>query len=351
MSEQTKIEWCDHTWNPWRGCTKVSPGCANCYAETLSRRNPAVLGQWGKGKPRVKAKNWGDPVRWNAKPVVCDACGSRTFAPQPHGCPVADPAGYHRARVFPSLCDWLDDEVPIEWLAEFLRLIHETPNLTWLLLSKRPENWYRRIRDALWTIEGLPLDDSGDGEGLPATEIGSVLNDWLSSPGIPPANVWIGASVEDQRRADERIPELLKIPARVHFLSAEPLLGPVNLRCICLPQTKHEGGWTPIMDALTGFYGTSPVSGADGPKIDWVIIGGESGPGARPCHTDWVRDIVRQCDVAGVKPFVKQLGRDPQWEAGDIRAWCHERFSHPKGGDPSEWPADLRRREFPEVVR
>lgn len=118
--KQTSIEWCDHTWSPWRGCTKVSPGCANCYAEKLSKRNPSVLGQWGKGKPRVLAKNWSEPVKWNEDSA--DGIEEGILLDKNIG----------KKRVFPSLCDWLDEEVPIEWLCRFLKLIYDTPDLDWL---------------------------------------------------------------------------------------------------------------------------------------------------------------------------------------------------------------------------
>src|SRR5205085_322251 len=121
---------------------------------------------------------------------------------------------YARPRIFPSLCDWLDDEVPIEWLADFLKLIHDTPNLDWLLLTKRPENWSDRIHTAFRLPNDEPLE--------------TWLSGWLDGDRAP-HNVWIGVSVEDQQRADERIPLLLQIPAKVRFLSVEPLLSEVNL--------------------------------------------------------------------------------------------------------------------------
>lgn len=289
MSENTKIEWADHSWSPWRGCTKVSPGCANCYAETLSKRNPAVLGQWGKGKPRVMAKNWGDPVRWE----------KRTSKDM------------HRPRIFPSLCDWLDEEVPIQWLTQFMALINLTPHINWLLLTKRPQNWMERIDAA--ALASTPFHQRW-------------LVEWLK--GNPPPNVWFGVSVEDQKRANERTPLLLEIPAKVRWLSLEPLLGPVELN-----------------DATSNPFGFFE----DG--VHWLIIGGESGHGARPCNMAWVRSLMKQGKEAGVPVFVKQLGANPcctvtkcESIPNDLRA-----FSHPKAGDPSEWPEDLRVREFPEV--
>ncbi len=310
--KNTKIEWADHTWNPWRGCTKVSPGCAHCYAEALSKRNPAVLGQWGQGAPRVLAKNWSEPYRWNDHPRVDDETNQIATT-----------------MVFPSLCDWLDEEVPIEWLARFLELIHATPNLTWLLLTKRPQNWWRV--DEAWRVGNLLM---------PAKR-------WLARwhDGNPPANVWLGVSVEDQPRAVERIPRLLMIPAALRWLSLEPLLGPVDLTHLDLGATTKN--WCQI-DALTGRHTDMSHPCLSVPKVDWLVIGGESGPRARPCNIQWIRNLVRDGQGAGVDVFVKQVGACPVTtmtvgqDHDDLRA-----FSHPKGGDPDEWPSDLRVRQWP----
>lgn len=321
MSENTKIEWADHSWSPWRGCTKVSAGCANCYAETLSKRNPAVLGQWGKGNPRVLAKNWNDPVKWNRSGHVCADCGKATFADR---CGRGQCRGVtHIPRVFPSLCDWLDDEVPIEWLARFLQLIHDTPNLDWLLLTKRPENFVHRIMAAALRMRRTH-------------EAGSVYwREWLH--GYAPQNVWIGTSVEDQANADRRIPALLKIPAMLRFLSVEPMLRPIDL--------------------MLGRNGHS-LQRRIAEDIHWVIFGGESGHGARPCNVEWIREGVKQCAAAGVQCFVKQLGAHPvgRWTASPEKAGLGEgwpaglKITHPKGGDPDEWPEDLRVRQMGNAV-
>lgn len=301
MSENTKIEWCDHTWSPWRGCTKVSPGCANCYAEKLSHRNPAVLGNWGKGKPRVLAKNWNEPVMWN-KAAAQRSCGYCSFEEadgellkQCHRCA-------QRPRVFPSLCDWLDEEAPIEWLARFLQLIHDTPNLDWLLLTKRPENWGHRVAYA--TAYNLAAR-------LPSGKWGKA---WMD--GTHPVNVWIGTSVEDQTRADERIVDLLHIPARRRFLSVEPLLGPVDMK---LDQIESASGYRHA-DNCGGFCdfacGGMEIRGG----IDWVIVGGESGPNARPMHPEWALAVRDQCEAAGVAFFFKQWGG---WGADGVRRAKH----------------------------
>lgn len=306
MGERTRIEWADHSWSPWRGCTKVSPGCAHCYAETLAKRNPTVLGEWGRGRPRVLAKNWNDPVRWNkrAAPLRLENAVGESFT-----------VSARRPRVFPSLCDWLDDEVPIEWLARFLTLIHETPHLDWLLLTKRPENFGTRANRASAYLFRDPV-----GEALAAEWVES----WLD--GNAPANVWFGVSVEDQERAEERIPQLLQIPARCRWLSLEPLLGPVELAYPC-------------------FNGADSFGSLEG--LHWLVIGGESGPKARPCAIEWVQSLVNQGREASLPVFVKQLGSNPvvvDRRCGDYRQFT---INDQKGGDEYEWPAELRVRQWP----
>lgn len=332
MSEKTKIEWCDHTWSPWRGCTKVSPGCAHCYAEKLSKRNPAVLGEWGKGKPRVLNKDWNKPIRWNK--------------PNRDGFTLNDPP----IRVFPSLCDWLDEEVPIEWLARFLKLIHDTPNIDWLLLTKRPELFHQRM--------ALAVECKTDGTGRDGAFWQWAVNWWA---GDAPKNVVVGASAEDHPRADERIQAAIQIPARRRFLSVEPLLGPVNIGWWLSGVACPKCGGATVPRREVGFYHERrcPVHGSYDPdekRIDWVIVGGESGPGARPCDVQWVRDIVAQCKAAGVPCFVKQLGAvafegrfNGKADPASFDRCERLNLKHPKGGDPAEWPEDLCVRQFPEV--
>jgi len=306
MSENTPIEWATHSFSPWIGCTKVSPGCSHCYAVNTTRAR-VLRSQghetWGKGKARSRtsAATWRNPLKWNRD------SGLWHTTPRP--------------RVFPSLCDWLDDEVPIEWLADFLKLIHVTRHLDWQLLTKRPENFQRRITEAL-TAKRVGMIDraKGDEEWSAAA---AAVEFWRLGES-PLGSVWIGTSVEDQKRADERIPELLKIPANVRFLSVEPLLGQVDV-------------------ASWGWRNASKTD----PRVDWVIVGGESGPGARPCNVEWIRDIVRQCKAAGVPCFVKQFGSE--WATFQYGIGRSPSRLHPKGGNPSEWPEDLRVREFPTV--
>lgn len=273
MGENSKIQWTDHTFNPWIGCTKISPGCANCYAETLMDTRCGRV-KWGKGQPRSRTSeaNWKSPLRWNDQPM--QLTGKDGEANRNH----------RRTRVFcASLADWLDDEVPIEWLVDLLDLIRRTPNLDWLLLTKRPEDWANRILQTLLKVEGIECCEDKE---EPDTELGTWLNNWLGND--EPSNVWIGTTVENQEMADKRIPLLLDIPARVRFLSCEPLLGALDLSK-CLLDTRFEG-----RHACTG--------------VHWVICGGESGPHARPMHPDWSRSLRDQCRAAGVPFFFKQWG-------------------------------------------
>lgn len=290
--ENSKIEWTHHTFNTWKGCNKVSPGCKNCYAETWGSRFGV---QWGPMATRVRTSKqyWFQPHKWNRQ---------------------AEKEGT-RYRVFcSSLADVFEDkpdqpEMDI-WRAELLAMILDTPNLDWLLLTKRPENVNSMIKAAgdWWFENGAP------------TTYGKKLLTWMKhGESFSPANVWIGTSVENQEQANKRIPILLDIPARVRFLSMEPLLGPVDLRSF---EYGKERGLTVGYDWLTGtkwthsdiFGGGNPMLDRDdideygANRINWVIVGGESGTNARPMHPDWARSIRDQCVDTGVPFFFKQWG-------------------------------------------
>lgn len=335
MGETTKIEWARHTFNPWRGCTKVSPGCQHCYAETLSKRNPAVLGVWGDQGTRVVAAEsyWKQPVRWNreAGKVAHEAEMARARG---EGIPPPE-----RPRVFcASLADVAEDRPElVEPRRRLMMLILDTPNLDWLLLTKRPEN-LARLFD--WSVLGCFDAD-----------------EW-------PKNVWVGTTTEDQEMAEKRVPELLRIPAVVRFLSIEPMLGPVDLdlaRC-----QIHGREFVEFDDGAVELYCSECASDDGGgvidhgcwldacasvaqPGINWVIVGGESGPAtARPMAREWVRAVVRDCDRAGVPVFVKQFGRNPVLDlTGDGDLGFDVRIKDPKGAVMEEWPEDLRVRQVP----
>lgn len=257
MGKTTEINWATATFNPWIGCTKVSEGCKHCYAERDFDKRRHVV-EWGPGKPRKRTTEayWRQPLTWNRKAAKDE----------------------ERPRVFcASLADWLDPEVPIEWLVDLLDLVSQTKHLDWLLLTKRPELWRHRMEDA--------LNFARENEHA----CSRMLHLWVN--GIPPYNVWIGATVENQKNT-ARIPHLLQIPVMVRFLSCEPLLGPVDI--------ASGAGVT---------YWDDPVAG-----IHWVITGGESGPNARPMHPEWVRDIRDQCQENGIAYLHKQWG---EWAPGE----------------------------------
>jgi protein gp37 len=237
VGETTQIEWADGTFNGWWGCARVSPACQNCYAETFDRR----LGgsHWGVGRPRrvFGDEHWAQPLKWNAKAAA---------------------SGVRRRIFCSSMSDIFDAEAPPGALARLWNLIRETPNLDWLLLTKRPE----RI------AASLPADW---GNGWP--------------------NVWLGTTVENQKYADLRLPQLLAIPAVVHFISAEPLLGPLELRRFLQPAE-----WS------------SPRFSARATRLTWVIGGGETGARARPLQLEWIRGLRDQCVESGTPFHFKQWG-------------------------------------------
>jgi protein gp37 len=280
MGTASKIEWTDHTLNVWRGCEKVSAGCDNCYAEAMSHRNPAVLGEWGPDGTRAMASAdyWKLPFKWDR---------------------MAKKEG-RRHRVFClSLGDWLEDRPElIEPRARLLETVEETPNLDWLLLTKRPEGWEDRMYEV---VQG-----THDGADM-------IASQWLDRE--PPSNVWVGVSTEDQAAADLRIPVLLAIPAVVRFISAEPLLGPIVLR----------DSWI-----MPSFAADDPRYHRPGCRgVDWVIVGGESGAGARPMNGEWARYLRDQCQAVGVSYFFKQWGD-----------WVEE--AHPAYREPDEFAGDPR---------
>lgn len=287
MAENSEISWTDNTWNPWIGCTKVSAGCKNCYAERDFDKRRHVV-EWGKGNPRKRTTDayWKQPLAWNRK---------------------AEKEGT-RPRVFcASLADWLDPEVPIEWFMDLMGLIAVTPNLDWLLLTKRPEHFDSRMGDAFFEWAKTSPQK---------TPAHYMCYDWRIRR-VAPANVWIGTTVENQKATD-RIPHLLSIPARVRFLSCEPLLGPVDISswiAKALPYlTKQNFEAATARNRFVIDVESIKDQMMCNLGIDWVICGGESGPNARPMHPDWARDLRDQCAAAGVAFHFKQWG---EWAPGE----------------------------------
>lgn len=290
MAEASPIEWTDHTHNHWEGCQKVSPGCDHCYAERRNMRfGKGKATNWGPGAPRrlTSLQNRRKPLRWNKAHDAFYAAHGR------------------RQRVFcSSLADWADNEVPIVWLVDLLDLVRTTPNLDWQLLTKRVGNVPKRLAEsAQWlrTQQGAFADQARTAPLL------DWIEHWLA--GEPPHNVWLGITVVNQAEADRDIPKLLALPAHIRFVSIEPLLGPIDLTVI------DVDGYSELYP-LTGTTGCEDDDGdpaPDLPALDWVIGGGESGPGARPHHPAW-RDRLRDdCAAAGVSFHWKQHG---EWVVG-----------------------------------
>ena len=309
MGAKTGIAWTDHTWSPWIGCTEISTaktgggGCDNCYARELDKRHRwGGATHWGSGVPRYRTKSWHLPVAWDKKAAALR----------------------RKERIFPSLCDPFDNEVPDEWRGDLWRLIRATPNLSWLLVTKR---------------------------------IGNVARMW---PGGDYQNVRLLITVCNQEEADRDIPKLLALPCK-NGISYEPALDLVDWR-----------NWLQI-DRLAG-KSEWECSGFK-PELNWIICGGESTQGAgkaRPFDLAWARSTIAQCKVAGVPVFVKQLGSEPQeiaypphvtdaeqkrwatggwtkiWE-GDKSHWRRYWKYKTSGAatNPAEWPEDLRVQEFP----
>ena len=258
MGKNSAISWTEHTFAPWFGCTRVSPGCDLCYAEVWTARFHKA--EWGShaARKRAAASTWRGPIKWDREAAE-------------RGLP---------ARVFCSeLSDVFDNQAPDSWRDDLWHLIRSTPHLDWLLLTKRPQNM-RRMLPSDWR-DGWP-------------------------------NVWLGATTENQIEADRRVPQLLSIPAARRWLSAEPLLEPINLHPWLGPA-----------------------------KIEWIIVGGESDQSVskvRPMMSAWARTVRDQCRDAGAALYFKQTGSHP----ADWPIWPRG-----KGDNPRDWPADLRIQQSP----
>ena len=274
MSDRTLIEWTDATWNPVTGCSIVSPGCRRCYAMRLAggrqRHHPSragltrdsIAGPVWTGEVRFNEQWLDQPLRWR-RPRRIFVCA--------HG-------------------DLFHESVPDDWINAVWSVMSRSPRHTFQVLTKRPA----RMREYLRHVRGT---------------------------GIPLPNVWLGVSIEDQERADERVPLLLDTPAAVRFVSAEPLLGRLDLQWMIMEPWPSfvpvDGLYPGTLNVLAGHWW--PLEGGDWqreyegrieelPKLDWVIVGGESGPGARHMKPEWARDLRDQCLNNGVPFFFKQWG-------------------------------------------
>ncbi|MFJ2279166.1 DUF5131 family protein [Streptomyces sp. NPDC087866] len=333
----TAIQWTEQTWNPTTGCDRISDGCDNCYAMTMAKRL--------KGMGSAKYQTDGDP-----------RTSGPGFALTTHPDTLTEPLRWKKPRkVFVnSMSDLFHARVPRDFLAQVFAVMAATPQHTYQILTKRPERAARIL-------------GGGCKCGHPNGEHFRASMEWAATshsptyvPGLehgiyhrtnwPLPNVWIGTSVENQKYADLRIPALLKTPAAVRFLSCEPMIGPLNLgkalrsdlyRCSC-GAWERDGDQHPRCADCGRSWSWKPGSSA----IDWVIIGGESGPGARPFNPQWAADLIEDSRRAGAAPFVKQLGSvwARNWTVNGKTVAAH---GDTKGGDPQYWPAHLRVREYP----
>lgn len=321
MAKNTNIQWADSTFNPVIGCKEVGPGCDNCYARNQDNFRHWTSKGWGGPRKRTSEANWKQPIKWNvAKFYECPDCGERGDEKDMHE--TRDTCKHDRKfetrrRVFcASLSDVFDNEWDEDWRGDLFRLILETPNLDWLLLTKRIGNVSSMLNELTKTVGGLL----------------TAKDEYM-----PPPNVWIGATVVNQEEVDRDIPKLLAVPVAAtarRFVSLEPLLASVNIvpyiggraiRCGC--------GWRETEYGLVGALITREVCIAcgkrtvSGPTLDWVIAGGESGSGARPSHPSWYRSLRDQCSAAKTPFHFKQWG---EWaphkavaggdEGGDLRS-------------------------------
>jgi protein gp37 len=302
MADNTKIEWTDATWNPITGCQIVSDGCKNCYAMQLAgtrlahtpsrtgltRKNAAGKHIW-TGETRFNRETLDQPLRWK-RPRRIFVCA--------HG-------------------DLFAESVPTDWIDQVFAIMALAPQHTFQVLTKRPE----RMR------EYLAPYDARRANGLGQAVIDLGYDGPLEALSWPLPNVWLGVSVEDQATADARIPHLLATPAAIRWISAEPLLGPVDVRQMIYSTNTRACS----LDALSGHFSPMPIEHlahrsayARVPDpiaaLDWVVVGGESGPGARPMHPDWARSLRDQCAAAGVPYFFKQWG---EWVPAFVRDLTH----------------------------
>ncbi|MEH1996580.1 phage Gp37/Gp68 family protein [Nostoc sp.] len=303
----TNIQWCDETWNVIVGCSRVSgsPGCARCYAAKAAK-SPRLqqfpqyqaVGKWDGTVEFVKFQLI-KPLYWK-KPKRIFVC---------------------------SMADLFHANVPDEWIHQVMAVVALSPQHTFQILTKRPERmkeyfsqqslwikWYEAAKDFLWDAI--------------SEKFGGLINlqQYFIDQPFPLSNVWLGTSTENQQMANKRIPILLQIPAAVRFLSCEPLLEEIDFR---------QGG--AIQKLISDDYEWELVN----EDIQWIVVGGESGPNSRPCHIEWLESIVQQCHAAKTSVFVKQLG------ANAIFGGQRFKTRDKKGGDIEEFPQELQVREFP----
>jgi protein gp37 len=321
MAGKSNIEWTGHTWNPIAGCTVLTPGCKRCYAMKMAARLEA-MGQElyaGLTQPSNAGPVWTGIVRQAPEHVL--------LAPLKRKKPTT--------YFVNSMSDLFHEDVPDEWIDRIFAVMALSRQHTFQVLTKRAERMrgYLTAEDRRYQIELAMYELGGDYDARTIPDA-----DW------PLPNVWLGVSGERQQEADERIPLLLQTPAAVRFVSLEPLLGPIDLCNISHPSPPEDEGRRG--SALDGHEVAGMVGNCIAwiPPLDWVIVGGESGNGARPFHVEWADQIVEQCKAADVPCFVKQLGAEA------IASGYAYPLKNKKGGDWNEWPDRLRVREMPSAA-
>ena len=285
MSGITKIEWTNATWNPITGCSVVSPGCTNCYAMRLAGGRLRHTRKYkGLTQPSGAGPVWNGEVRFDERTLTA-------------------PLSWRQPRrIFVnSMSDLFHEDVPDEWIDKIFNVMARCPQHSFQVLTKRPKRQQEYVNEIARFL------------AAPET-FAFELRTWRHAPriGWPLPNVWIITSVEDQDRANERIPYVLDIPAAVRGVSCEPLLGPIDLDHLWTPTHRFSAlvgqKCVRVPAGTPGSKNGLRVIDPFGPRLDWVIVGGESGPGARPMHPDWARSIRDQCQAAGVAFFFKQWG-------------------------------------------
>jgi len=303
VAGNTNIEWTDRSWNSIVGCSVVSPGCTNCYAMRMATRLERISREPGH-------KNGLDHYRDLTQPSKAGPVWTGKVALAPDHILMAPMRWKKPVRIFVnSMGDLFHESIPDEWIDRVFAVMALAPQHTFQVLTKRSKQMRRYFQiDAKHDYQDRVGNQA---ETMPELARALKLHGYSRRIGWPLKNVWLGVSAEDQERADDRIPDLLATPAAVRFVSAEPLLGPIDL-----------DGYLHDLDCGDG--------------LDWIIIGGESGKGARKMDLAWARSIIAQCRNAGVACFMKQLGSGTGFN-------LHDR----KGGDPNEWAADLRVQKMP----
>ncbi|HEV7278410.1 MAG TPA: phage Gp37/Gp68 family protein [Devosiaceae bacterium] len=344
MADNTGIEWTDATWNPLRGCSRVSEGCRHCYAEGVAARFSG-LGQPYEGLARFVVTKTAAAGKTTQLPPRREArwTGKIAFAGE---AVLTQPLRWKRPRkIFVnSMSDLFHESVPDEWIDRIFAVMALCPQHTFQVLTKRPERMRAYMLERWQPAPAQRFEFGGDVFDVPAETVGEGRRDqverecegfirefklddteraelWDEQDRLkimqwawPLPNVWLGTSVEDQVTADTRIPYLLQTPAAVRFISAEPLLGQLNLSAFVAPAMHINGNPSPEGLASIVAMAKAAAIAHGGVFLDWVIVGGESGPGARPMHPDWARELRDQCAAAGVAFLFKQWG---EWAPGE----------------------------------